>query len=63
MRLASTPGGTGPSRARWSLAVRRSTAWSTQDPVWPMGEAGLIASSEGHYDAATYEHQVGHGID
>lgn len=29
--------------------------------VWKMGEPGLIASSEGYYDAAVYEAQLAHG--
>jgi uncharacterized protein (TIGR02246 family) len=32
MDLASTPGSTLPSRAIWELALRVSTAWSSQDP-------------------------------
>ena len=30
--------------------------------VWKIGESGLIANSTGYYDAATYEHQIAHGI-
>jgi hypothetical protein len=144
MELASAPGTTSPSRAVWELALRASTAWSSQDPegvadcyektasltinngtaatghaelaataagymeafpdlnvsldhlhvggdsafwvwtlsgtntgpggtgkavrvsgieVWKIGETGLVADSTGYYDAATYEHQIAHGIE
>ena len=140
MNLASTPGSNGPSIELWELAVRCSTAWSSQDPegmascyeetgqqaindnppaigrkalvevassymeafpdlkvaldqllvsgnvaffvwtltgtntglggtgnsvrvsgieVWTMGESGLIASSQGYYDAEEYQRQLG----
>jgi hypothetical protein len=29
--------------------------------VWKMGASGLIASSEGYYDADTYDHQLADG--
>ena len=142
--LASIRGASSPSRAVWELAIRASTAWSSQDPegvaacyeeaasltindgvpaggraalaataasymtafpdlavslddlhvagdcafwvwtltgtntgpggtgnavrvsgieVWKIGASGLVAESTGHYDAATYEHQLAHGID
>lgn len=32
MQLSSTPGSTGPSLELWSLALRCSKAWSSQDP-------------------------------
>jgi ketosteroid isomerase-like protein len=144
MGLASIPGASSPSRAIWELAIRASTAWSSQDPegvaacyeetasltinngvpatgraalaataasymtafpdlavslddlhvagdcafwvwtltgtntgpggtgkavrvsgieVWRIGASGLVAESSGYYDAATYEHQLAHGID
>lgn len=44
------PGGTGN-------AVRVSGI-----EVWKMGDSGLIASSQGYYDAATYEHQLLYGL-
>ena len=28
---------------------------------WRMGDDGLIASSQGHFDAAEYERQIEHG--
>ncbi len=31
--------------------------------VWTMGESGLVSKSIGYYDAATYEHQIAHGIE
>jgi ketosteroid isomerase-like protein len=31
--------------------------------VWRIGASGLVASSTGYYDAATYERQVANGID
>jgi len=31
--------------------------------VWTMGESGLVASSVGYYDGATYERHVAHGIE
>lgn len=43
------PGGTGE-------AVRVSGI-----EVWKMGASGLIASSEGYYDADTYDHQLANG--
>jgi hypothetical protein len=29
--------------------------------VWKMREDGLIAESQGHFDAAAYQHQLEHG--
>ena len=46
----SGPGGTG-RRVRISGFER-----------WRMGEDGLIASSQGHFDAAEYRRQLGQGI-
>jgi uncharacterized protein (TIGR02246 family) len=144
MDLASIPGASTPSRAVWDLAMRASTAWSSQDPegvaacyeesasltindgvpaagraelaataagymeafpdlrvtldhvhvagnsafwvwtltgtnngpggtgnavrvsgieVWRIGASGLVASSTGYYDAATYERQLARGLD
>jgi hypothetical protein len=31
--------------------------------VWRIGASGLVASSTGYYDAATYERQVARGLD
>ena len=44
------PGGTGNS-------VRVSGI-----EAWKMGDSGLIASSQGYYDATAYEHQLSHGL-
>jgi hypothetical protein len=30
--------------------------------VWKIGEDGLIAESQGHFDSKTYENQLKHGI-
>ncbi|MCL4796119.1 MAG: ester cyclase [Bryobacteraceae bacterium] len=30
--------------------------------LWSFGSDGLIASSEGHFDAAEYRHQLEHGV-
>lgn len=30
--------------------------------IWRIGADGLIAESQGHYDAAVYQHQLKHGI-
>ena len=30
--------------------------------VWKIGASGSVAGSTGYYDAATYEHQIAHGI-
>lgn len=54
----------------WTLTGTNTGPGGTGNPVrvsgievWNMGMPGLIASSEGYYDAATYEQQVVHGID
>ena len=47
----SGPGGTG-HRVRFSGYE-----------VWKFGENGLIAESQGHFDAADYQRQVGGGAD
>ena len=31
--------------------------------VWTFGPDGLVAKSEGHFDAAEYERQLKHGVD
>ena len=31
--------------------------------LWKIDNAGLIAESSGHFDAAEYEHQLKHGVD
>jgi hypothetical protein len=31
--------------------------------VWRMGEDALIAESQGHFDAAAYQHQLEHGVE
>lgn len=31
--------------------------------VWQIGTDGLIAESQGHFDATDYQHQLEHGID
>jgi predicted ester cyclase len=31
--------------------------------LWQIGDDGLIAQSEGHFDAAEYERQLKHGVD
>ncbi len=31
--------------------------------LWQIGDDGLIAQSEGHFDGAEYERQLKHGID
>lgn len=46
---------TGPGRTGNSVRV-------SGIEVWKIGESGLIANSTGYYDAATYEHQIAHGI-
>jgi hypothetical protein len=45
----NSPGGTGN-------AVRVSGI-----EVWRIGRSGLVASSTGYYDAATYERRIAHG--
>jgi predicted ester cyclase len=31
--------------------------------VWKFGEDGLIAESQGHFDAAAYQRQLGRGVE
>jgi|ERR1017187_7599941 hypothetical protein len=31
--------------------------------VWKIGEDGLIAESQGHFDSAAYQYQVEHGVE
>jgi hypothetical protein len=31
--------------------------------VWRIGEDGLIAESQGHYDSAAYQYQMEHGVE
>jgi hypothetical protein len=31
--------------------------------MWKIGEDGLIAESEGHFDAADYQRQLEHGVE
>jgi hypothetical protein len=31
--------------------------------VWEMGADGLISASQGHFDEASYQHQLQHGIE
>jgi predicted ester cyclase len=45
------PGGTG-SRVRFSGLEE-----------WTFGEDGLVAESQGHFDQADYERQLGHGVE
>jgi len=47
----SGPGGTG-QRIRFSGFE-----------VWKIGEDGLIAESEGHFDSADYQHQLERGVE
>lgn len=51
----------------WTLTGTNTGPEGTGNPVrvsgievWKMGESGLIASSEGYYDAAVYEAQLAH---
>jgi hypothetical protein len=51
------------------LAQRYTEAWCRQDPgvrisgyeVWKVDTDGLIAESEGHFDATEYERQLREG--
>ena len=53
----------------WTLTGTNTGPDGTGNPVrvsgielWNMGQTGLIASSQGYYDAATYGHQLAHGL-
>ena len=54
----------------WSLAGTNTGLGGTGKRVrisgyelWQIGDDGLIAQSEGHFDTAEYERQLKHGID
>ncbi len=54
----------------WTLTGTNSGPGGTGQKVrisgfeeWTIGEDGLVAESQGHFDAADYEHQLRHGSD
>jgi hypothetical protein len=53
----------------WTLIGTNTTPGGTGQPVrisgfemWSIGEDGLIAQSQGHYDSAAYRRQLEHGV-
>lgn len=55
---------------RWTLDGHNSGPGGTGNHVrisgfeeWRLGRDGLIAESQGHFDAAEYQRQVTHGAD
>jgi hypothetical protein len=54
----------------WTLAGTNTGPGGTGKRVrirgfeeWTIGDDGLIAKSQGHYDEAEYERQLQHGVD
>jgi hypothetical protein len=53
----------------WTLIGTNTAPGGTGQPVrisgfemWSIGEDGLIAQSQGHYDSAAYRRQLEHGV-
>jgi len=61
--------GDGGSEYHWTLVGTNTGAGGTGNRVriggyeeWTMGDDGLIAESQGHYDQAEYDRQVEYGV-
>jgi nuclear transport factor 2 (NTF2) superfamily protein len=65
-RLENTPNGT---EFHWTFTGTNTGPGGTGKPVrikgyelWKIDDAGLIAESKGHFDAAEYERQLKYGV-
>ncbi len=60
----------GDTEYRWTLVGTNTGPGGTGNSVrisgfeeWTIGDDGLIAESQGHYDQAEYDRQVEHGVE
>lgn len=58
-----------PAEYHWTLSGTNSGPGGTGQQVrisgfelWQIGKDGLIASSQGHFDSAEYQRQLGHAV-
>ena len=69
-RSSSLPAAAGDAVFHWTLTGTNTGPDGTGKRVringyelWKIGDDGLIAQSEGHFDSAEYERQLKHGVD